>query len=129
MEKNEVGSSAFQTLPKSSPQTMMKSKKRKVTKMVKNSKLLKYDVINSSKQDLLESSRNSKNSYINGIKDLIKEYNIEDADFLTRRGLKELDLEDEKNTPLRKLKNRESAKNSRKRRKLYMELMERKIND
>ena len=69
----------------------------------------------------------TKNSYINGIKDLVKEYDIQDAEFMTKRGLKNLDKSGSKEVPLRKLKNRESAKNSRKRRKRYMELMERKV--
>jgi Basic region leucine zipper len=71
-----------------------------------------------------------KNSYINGIKELADQYKLETLDMLTHRGLGHVHtIEDDssEDVSLRKLKNRESAKNSRKRRKLYIELMERKV--
>ena len=73
-------------------------------------------------------SKAGKNSYINGIKSLAEQYKIKPLEVLTQRGLSHVQ-KDTKNSKvsLRKLKNRESAKNSRRRRKLYIELMERKV--
>jgi len=46
---------------------------------------------------------------------------------LTKRGLKHIQKNPTENVSIRKLKNRESAKNSRMRRKMYIELLEKKI--
>jgi len=67
-----------------------------------------------------------KNSYINGIKKLAN-ININSFEGLTKRGLKHIQRNPTENVSIRKLKNRESAKNSRMRRKMYIELLEKKI--
>lgn len=67
-----------------------------------------------------------KNSYINGIKKLAS-VNTTALEGLTKRGLKHIQKNPTENVSIRKLKNRESAKNSRMRRKMYIELLEKKI--
>ena len=67
-----------------------------------------------------------KNSYINGIKKLANT-NFTNFVDLTTRGLKHITKSTTENVSIRKLKNRESAKNSRMRRKMYIELLEKKI--
>lgn len=88
-----------------------------------------YHVIISSGSKNSKTPRVVKNSYINGIKELIEEDNYHSGDPLLQRGLQNLDKEKGNNIPLQKLKNRESAKNSRKRRKIYIELLEKKVKE
>ena len=59
-----------------------------------------------------EPKHSIKNSYINGIKKLAN-YNFSSIDNLTKRGLKHITQSPTENVSIRKLKNRESAKNSR----------------
>lgn len=75
-----------------------------------------------------EKKNTIKNSYINGIKKLAS-VNSSALDSLTKRGLKHIQKNPTENVSIRKLKNRESAKNSRMRRKMYIELLEKKIMD